>query len=380
MFLPRFTFCSDTPGYLIAADIAVLMVESPGALAKKHTRMHKIDLRAHADKRLPIGWLLLVLAAFCIWYGIRAPGVGWVVFGACVAFFGLLAVGERHFIVIDAESGFLTRMRGVVVVVPRASLAIADIRHIELRSYTLRRNRKDSGTERYPVWVCGSTGGKLAEYGDEWYARAVSESVSAALRVPLHNVVYGRHSVRRSDELDLQLAARWQKSGSIKTRPAPSEDSRIEIEELETETRVRFPADVTALKILIPLTLLFVIGAVLAYRVSDEVRTDFMFYLFAGAFIGMWCLVSLAFSGRSRLIFTDRTVSFRQGHAPLEHSIELQKIEEMICAPDAIYLVGDEAKLAIVWPVLGGDRIFLRSFLQFEIARRCKSDAEVQHT
>src|SRR5688500_1126225 len=113
----------------------------------------KIDPRDYTDNRLPIGVLLLAFAAFCAWQGRWPDEVGWWIAAACIGFFGLLAVGERHFVVVDEQAGVLQRKRGFVFVVTRASVAIGDIKCGELSKYTIKSGGKNGKTTRYRISI-----------------------------------------------------------------------------------------------------------------------------------------------------------------------------------------------------------------------------------
>ena len=94
--------------------------------------MAKIDLRSHLDQRIQIGVVLLALAAFSIWKGRTPDEFGWLIFGVCVGFFGLLAVGERRFVVVDEQAGTLTKKRGILFAIPLGSLALREVNSVVL--------------------------------------------------------------------------------------------------------------------------------------------------------------------------------------------------------------------------------------------------------
>jgi hypothetical protein len=331
--------------------------------------MEKIDLRSHLDRRFAIGVGLLALAAFSIWKG-RAPDeFGWLVFGVCVGIFGLLAVGERHFIVVDEQSGTVTKKRGLLCAIRLGSLPLPEIKGVAVSSHSKGRST------RYRVSVTGPKDGVLAEYGSEWYARQAGERVAKALRLPFDNRVYGRRSVRRSHELDLPLAERWRAAGKINERPTLPADSRIEIDDLATGIRVRFPAERSNWFLVLALVVFFAVGAVILYSLLQEPGERLLVVFIFGCLLWVFTLMTLSMIGRSRLTFTDRAVTFRVGHAPRVRRIELKSIEEMIPGYEAIYLIGDASMLAIVWPDSKADRDFLKSLVAYEIARRLPDSA-----
>jgi len=332
--------------------------------------MQKVDLRSHLDQRLPIGLGLLALAAWCIWQWDDPDEAGWLIFGLYIGFFGLLAVAERRFAVVDEHAGVLTNKRGLIFAVTLGSVALTEVKCVELTLRLAEDDGKKGRSTRYRLRVTGPKSGVLAHYQDEWHARRAAERLAAALRVPFDNRVYGRRSVRKSDELDLPLAERWRASGKIKERPVLPQGSQLEIDDQTTRIRVRFAAETGSRWLIGAVVAFYAVAAALSYPHVDEPGEYLLFYgvaLFAVLFFGF---VLLAFSGRSRLTFTDRSVAFRQGLAPRERSIELQAIEEMIPGWDAIYLVGDAKMLAIDWPTSDQDRDFLKAFVACEIARR----------
>jgi hypothetical protein len=100
----------------------------------------------------------------------------------------------------------------------------------------------------------------------------------------------------------------------------------------------------------------------------------FIHLFFATAAV-FFALALLAFSGRSRLTFTSRNVSFRQGLSPFSSSLTFGAIEELIPAMDGIDLVGDSGRVWIHWPETEADSEFLQARVAYEIARRTRAAA-----
>jgi hypothetical protein len=143
-----------------------------------------------------------------------------------------------------------------------------------------------------------------------WHARRAGELLCVALNVPFDNTVYGPHSVRPANELDMPLAERWRRAGEVHERPSLPAESRLVVDEYGPDVQLSLPAETYNLKWLALFVVLFAaIGAVLYWNASGGSR--WALHLFFGMATVFFALALLAFSGHSRLTFTSRQVSFR---------------------------------------------------------------------
>src|SRR5687768_386944 len=133
--------------------------------------MQTVDLRSHLDRRLPGGLGLLALAGFIIWKGLDPDQTGRLIFGLLVGFFGLLAVAERRFVVIDEQAGTLTKKLGIILAVKVRTLALAEIKGVALSVHFPKSHGKKGNSRRYRLSVAGPKDGAITEHGNEWYAR-----------------------------------------------------------------------------------------------------------------------------------------------------------------------------------------------------------------
>jgi hypothetical protein len=341
--------------------------------------VQKINLRNNARARWLCGVPMLLLAALCFDAGHDQRGITTIVFGACLAVIAIVLLAERRFLVVDAQSGRLSSKRGIFYPFTVASFAIADVKHIDLVPYTSRRNASGTGSTRYRLLVNGRLDSALTDLGDRWHARWAGERVCVALKVPFDNRVYGPHSVRLPNELDMSLAERWRRSGQVYERPSLPAGSPLVVDEIGPNVLVSLPAETHNRKLLALLVLIFAaVGVVLYSSVDGGVRW-FLHLFFAMAAV-FFALALLAFSGHSRLTFTTRHVSFRQGLSLFSRALEFGAIEELIPAPDGIDLVGDSGAVWIHWPETEADSEFLQAHVAYEIARRTPVAADCKES
>lgn len=280
----------------------------------------------------------------------------------------IVLVGERHFLIIDSASGFVSRRRGICLAFTRAAFAIADLKQIDLVTHVRHSGRRRR--ERYRLLVNKSGQSVLAESGEVWHARKVGERVCAALNVPFDNRIYGAHSVRDAGELDLNVAERWRLARRAKDRPSQPPGSRLVLDEAGADARLWLPAETHNLKVLALLVAVFaVIGAVSWFNVETTGQRVFFYLFFGGAGIFL-TYGALAFSGKSLVTFTGKRVSFRQGRAPSSTSLKLEEIEEMIAADDGLYLVGDTGVVRIHWVGERAESEFIEAWVAYHLARR----------
>jgi hypothetical protein len=333
--------------------------------------MRKIDLRKDVRSRWLLGVPLLLLGALCINSARDQRKVTNIVFGACLTAIAIVLLAERRLIVVDAQAGRLSSKRGVFYPFTLASFALADVKHIALVSCATKAYSGGTGQRhiRYRLLVNGRPSSILADLGNQWHARGVDKRVSVALNVPFDNTVFGPHSLRQPNELETPLAERWQRAGEVHERPALPAGSRLVVDESGSDVLVSLPAQTYNRKWLALVMLAFFGMATLMYSTAGIGMRWLLHVFFAMATV-FFALVLLASSGRSRLRFTSRKVSFRQGLSPLSSSLEFGATEELIPAWDGIDLVGDSGRVWIHWPETEADSAFLQARVAYEIARR----------
>jgi hypothetical protein len=337
-------------------------------------RVQMIDLRTNVRARWLAGVPMLLLGALLIGTAYETPqGLGTIIWGACLAVIAIVLIGERRFLGVDARSGLLLSKRGILFPITVASFVVADVKHIGLIRYTTR-TKSDSdgtGTQRYKLVVNGRRDGVLADLGNQWQARRVGERLCVALNVPFDNLVYGTHSVRPPNELDMPVAERWQRAGEVHERPTLPAGSSIVVDEVGPNVSVSLPAQIYNLKVVAGMMLFFGIMGVCAYSSVPGNARPFLNVFFAMV-ATMFISALLAFSGRSRLTFSAQHVTFRQGRSLFSKSLECRAIEELIPASDGIDLVGDSGCVWIHWPETEADSEFLRALVAYELARRTR--------
>ena len=323
--------------------------------------MEKIDLRQDVRSRRLLGVPMLLLGALCIKSGYDQAKVPTLVFGACLAVIAIVLLAERRLLVVDAQAGRLSSRRGVFYPFTLASFVLADVKHIGLVRYTTNRYSGNTGQRkaRYRLLVNGHADSCLAELGNQWHARGVGERVCVALNVPFDNTVYGPHSVRQPNELDTSLAERWRRAGKAHERPSLPAGSQLVVDESGSDVLVSLPAQTYNRKWLALLALAFLAMGILMYSTADTGMRWFLHLFFAMAAV-FFVLALPACSGRSRLKFTTRKVSFRPGVSLFSSSQEFDAIEELIPAWDGIDLVGDSGRAWIHWPETEADSHFYR--------------------
>jgi hypothetical protein len=132
---------------------------------------------------------------------------------------------------------------------------------------------------------------------------------------------------------------------------------------------VSWPAETKNRKLVALLTVFItLLGVPLYWNAGSGPRV--MLLIFYTIIVMFLALAFLAFSGRSRLTFTTRHVSFRQGRSLFSSSLEFAAIEEWIPEPGGIDLVGDSGRVWFHWPETKGDSEFLQARVAYEISRR----------
>jgi hypothetical protein len=333
--------------------------------------VQKINLRNNVRLRWLFGVPMLLLGALCIDFG-HEQKVTTIVWGAWLAVIAVVLLAERRFLAVDTQSGLLSSNRGIFYPFTWASFAIADVKHIDLVPYTPRNHNSGdtSRSVRYRLLVNGRLDGILTDLGNVWQARQAGERLCVALNVPFDNRVYGPHSVRPANELDMPLAERWQRAGEAHERPSLPAGSRLVVDEIGPDVRVSLPAQTYNLKWLALLVLFFAGFGTVLYLSAGSSGVHWFVHVFFAASAVFFGVALLAFSGRSRLMFTSRHVSFRQGLSPFSNRLECGAIEELIPAEDGIDLVGDSGRVWIHWPETEADSEFLQAFVAYEIVRR----------
>jgi hypothetical protein len=169
----------------------------------------------------------------------------------------------------------------------------------------------------------------------------------------------------------MPLAQRWQQAGEVHERPILPAGSSLVVDETGPDVLVSLPAQTYNLKFVTAMLLLFGIVGVFAYSSAPSGARWFLHLFFTLAGL-LFALALLAFSGRSRLRFSSRRVSFRQGLSLFSSSLEFGAIEELIPAMDGIDLVGDSGRVWIHWPETEADSEFLQALVAYELARRTR--------
>lgn len=334
--------------------------------------MLKVNLRNSSRTRRFGGMFLLVLCG-CGVYLAHEPQ-GWridsLVLIACLSIIGVFLIAERHLLVVDQQAGVLTRRRGVLLTFTMASVAIAKVKGVALRTYVKRKPRSDDDETWYLVRAIG--GPQLAVLTNPWHARHVAAQICRALQVPFDNRLYAKKSIRQASELDLCVAERWRAAGIVHERPALPIGSALSVEQQGSEMYLWVPAtDSSSLKILAIVLAAFAVVAALFYPLSmGSTGNRLLFFGFFGFSGLVLCLAGLSKSGRSRVRFSDQHLSIRLGLMPFSFSMPLERIEEMIPGSDSIVLVGDRKALSVGWPRSNADKAFLQAFVAYELGRR----------
>jgi hypothetical protein len=336
--------------------------------------MQKVDLRSNTRARWPLGLFLLSLGALSIDSGHKQQNIATIVWGAGLAVIAIWLLAERRFLLVDTQSGFLSSKRGIFYPFTVASFAIGHVKYIGLDSYMRRSHTSGPARTWYKLVVNGRPDSVLTNIRNEWPARRAGEQLSVALNVPLDNRVHGRHSVRPPNELDMPLAERWRRAGTVHERPSLPAGSRLVVDEIGPNVFVSLPAETSNFKWVALLAVLTGAMAVLFYSTAHGGIRWFLhlFFTTAAVFLAHGLL---AFSGRSRVTFSARRVSFRQGWSLFSSSLEFRAIEELIPAGDGIYLVADSREVCIDQPETKADSEFLQAMVAYEVTRRTPVEA-----
>lgn len=324
--------------------------------------MLKLNLRVHQPITTIIGALLILLETANL--RISSPDPEGSIVASTIIVMGFILMTYRHILIVDADRHRLIRRVGCLYLFKRKEISTDNLKQLVLREKVVR-----SGKSETTWYQIAASSDVICQLKNSVYARRVAETLARATSLPLDNHVHYVRSVRKPDELDQPVAERWHAHGMHGMLPVPPYETQVRVEHSAAATRISLPAEHHNLKIVAIIGGFFALLAVVMFSLMKEESRFILYILFALVF---WIitLAILAFSGRTSILLTETHVMVRQGLMPFKRKLRLMDVEEFICAPDGIYLDGDEGSAWVHWAGNSADSDYLKALLAHEIARR----------
>ena len=175
----------------------------------------------------------------------------------------------------------------------------------------------------------------------------------------LETRLIGASSVRAAAEVDMPLAERWRRNGTLKEAPRLEGSARIIVQHEGDASLLSIPAR-PAPRLAAGIALLALLAALYAVGTLVDVPALVLFGLGALASFIISFMI-LLHSGSNRLRFTATSVEVSYGLLPIRRQIAINDIEELLDNGEEIALLGDRGYVLIDQPHEPGDRRYCAS-------------------
>jgi hypothetical protein len=330
-----------------------------------------IPINPERRRRYVAGTFGVLIGAGLAWGQTTSHSLPGALAGYFVLIAAILVLTYREFIEIDTDANRLERRTGFLVPFPfwRTRFDTRDIRRITFSEVVIPSSSKDKRRRTtYGIMINKKSGAELCTHEDFWRARHVAERISRSLGVELETRLLGTSSVRAATELDLRLAERWRRSGTLKEAPRVEGSAQMIVQHEDDASLLSMPVR-PAPRLAAGIGLAVVLAALCAVGFFVDVPGLFLFALGAMATFVLGFMI-LLHSGRNRLRFTATSVEVRYGLWPVRRSLAIDDIEELLDNGADIALLGDRGYVVVEQPGDAADREILRQFIERQIARR----------